>query len=116
MRDKDSLKNPLSGIGNPKNILFPGYPLYPADEDIYLAGHKEANLDPEDLTKTKTQNEIPETRNESDFKNHVSGDDLDIPGSELDDSMEEIGSEDEENNGYSLGGDNHNDLEEDRGE
>jgi hypothetical protein len=38
--------------------------------------------------------------------------DLDIPGSELDDQNEEIGSEDEENNSYSLGGDNHENLEE----
>jgi hypothetical protein len=29
--------------------------------------------------------------------------------------MENTGSEDEENNGYSLGGDAHNDLEEDNG-
>jgi hypothetical protein len=35
--------------------------------------------------------------------------------SELDDKQEEIGSEDEENNYYSIGGDNHNDLEEDNG-
>jgi hypothetical protein len=40
---------------------------------------------------------------------------FDIPGSELDDKQEEIGSEDEENNYYSIGGDNHNDLEEDNG-
>lgn len=39
--------------------------------------------------------------------------DLDIPGSELDDDAESIGSEDEENNSYSVGGDGHNDLEED---
>jgi hypothetical protein len=39
----------------------------------------------------------------------------DIPGAELDDKQEEIGSEDEENNYYSIGGDNHNDLEEDKG-
>lgn len=39
-------------------------------------------------------------------------DDLDVPGSELDDDDELIGSEDEENNYYSIGGDNHNDLEE----
>jgi hypothetical protein len=44
----------------------------------------------------------------------MSGGDLDIPGSELDDAQEEIGSEDEENNHYSIGGDNH-DLEEDNG-
>lgn len=41
--------------------------------------------------------------------------DLDIPGSEMDDANEEIGEEDEENNYYSLGGDNHENLEEDRG-
>ena len=38
--------------------------------------------------------------------------DLDVPGSELDDAAEEVGSEDEENNSYSIGGDNHDDLEE----
>ncbi|WP_322550058.1 hypothetical protein [Flavobacterium psychraquaticum] len=43
------------------------------------------------------------------------GSDLDVPGSELDDQQESVGSEDEENNYYSLGGDNHNDLEEDKG-
>ena len=42
------------------------------------------------------------------------GEDLDIPGAELDDIDEEIGEEDEENNYYSLGGDNHEDLEEDK--
>ena len=35
----------------------------------------------------------------------LSGDDLDVPGSEDDDANEEIGEEDEENNSYSLGGD-----------
>ncbi|HEY8388469.1 MAG TPA: hypothetical protein VIK74_07685 [Parasegetibacter sp.] len=33
--------------------------------------------------------------------------DLDVPGAELDDNNEEIGEEDEENNYYSLGGDQH---------
>ena len=41
------------------------------------------------------------------------GDDLDIPGAELDDLKEATGEEDEENNYYSLGGDRHADLEED---
>ena len=36
---------------------------------------------------------------------------LDVPGSELDNSEEKIGSEDEENNYRSLGGENHEDLE-----
>jgi hypothetical protein len=41
------------------------------------------------------------------------GADLDVPGSELDDQQENVGSEDEENNYYSIGGDNHNNLDED---
>ncbi len=43
----------------------------------------------------------------------VTGADLDVPGAELDDDNEAIGEEDEENNYYSLGGDNHEDLEQD---
>jgi hypothetical protein len=39
------------------------------------------------------------------------GANLDVPGAELDDDQEKIGSEDEENNYYSLGGENHEDLE-----
>ncbi len=39
----------------------------------------------------------------------MTGKDLDIPGSELDDASEAVGSEDEENNSYSLGGDGHED-------
>jgi hypothetical protein len=41
------------------------------------------------------------------------GEDLDVPGSEEDDAQEAVGSEDEENNSYSIGGDRHEDLEED---
>lgn len=37
------------------------------------------------------------------------GEDLDVPGAELDDEQEGIGAEDEENNIYSLGGDRHGD-------
>jgi hypothetical protein len=40
--------------------------------------------------------------------------DLDVPGSENDDANEEIGEEDEENNYYSIGGDDHENLEEDK--
>ncbi len=45
--------------------------------------------------------------NESSFKNNITGTGLDVPGAEDDDENEEIGEEDEENNEYSLGGDNH---------
>lgn len=43
----------------------------------------------------------------------MTGEDLDVPGTELDDEAEEVGSEDEENNLYSIGGDRHEGLEED---
>lgn len=99
-------------------IVFPGYPLYPSSEDIYSNALKKENLDPEDLTTPKEflTNRGVYINNEKAFEEAVSGSDLDIPGSELDDEEESIGSEDEENNHYSLGGENHHDLEEARGE
>lgn len=95
-----------------EKVTFPGYPLYPPSEDIYNHGKKEMNLDPNNLSKNKAPNEKAGSMNEKNFENDMSGDDLDIPGAELDDQQESIGSEDEENNYYSLGGDGHNDLEE----
>ena len=96
-----------------KTDAFPGYPLYPASEDIYRKGQKEKDLNPSDLSKKKSKNEENGKLNEKGFEDDMSGDDLDVPGSELDDQQESVGSEDEENNYYSLGGDNHNDLDED---
>ncbi|MBW4362278.1 hypothetical protein [Flavobacterium taihuense] len=54
-----------------------------------------------------------EKRNEKDFGDDKAVGDLDIPGSELDKNQKRFGSEDVENDYYSLGGDDHNDLEED---
>ena len=45
--------------------------------------------------------------NEDSFDKNISGSDLDVPGADLDDEEERIGEEDEENNEYSLGGDDH---------
>lgn len=95
---KNGKKSPVpkTGISKRKQKkLLPGYPLYPPGEDIYKRGRKVENLD----------------FDEEDVDN-----DLDVPGAELDNRQERIGSEDEENNYYSIGGDNHNDLEEDRGD
>lgn len=64
---------------------------------------------------------LDETDEDGDPLNEVSGTygqtgaDLDVPGSEADDADEDRGEEDEENNYYSLGGDNHENLEEDNG-
>ena len=96
---------------------LPGYPLYPAGEDIFSKSKEEGNINPEDISKTKesSDNSKAGKSNEKDFVEDESGSDLDVPGSELDDEQEKIGSEDEENNYYSLGGDDHNDLDEDKG-
>jgi len=98
-----------------ENKSFPGYPVYPADEDIFNK-NKEEDVDPEDTSKSKIQLEKTVVQGELDFNGELKGGSLDVPGSELDDEQEDIGNEDEENNYYSLGGDNHNELEEDNGE
>lgn len=57
-------------------------------------------LGPEDLSMDMGEDEQLKHRTHPvDF----SGGDLDVPGAELDDLDEEMGSEDEENNSYSLG-------------
>ena len=80
--------------GDEKKIILPGYPTYPASDDLYAQSKEEKEIDPEVISKDKDED---------------SGDNLDVPGSELDDNQEEIGSEDEENIYYSLGGDDHED-------
>jgi len=89
---------------NSENLEFPGYPIYPTSDDIYQQSKEETDINPEDLSKNKTPNEPSGELNEKSFEEDMSGDDLDIPGSELDDQQESVGSEDEENNYYSLGG------------
>lgn len=88
---------------------------YPPSEDIYVQFKEEKDLNPEDISKKKIPNEKESGWNEKDFGDLKTGADLDVPGAELDDQQENVGSEDEENNYYSIGGDNHNDLEEDKG-
>lgn len=85
-----------------------GYPRYPDNEDIYEVYEEESEIDPNDVTKTKSATSNNALR-EQEVDNKAAPKDLDVPGSELDDSQEDIGSEDEENNYYSLGGDKHDD-------
>lgn len=139
----------------PKEDDFPGYPHYPAKEDIMNSKDNERiALDVESLAQSKKLHQAqnlhgktspadagPEPgtddeaekqpANEADITDEdlialgdqdvvsgttdtLSGDDLDVPGAEDDDENEEIGEEDEENNYYSLGGDAHDNLEEDK--
>jgi hypothetical protein len=88
--------------------------MYPASEDIYNKLKKEEAIDPENITRLKTPNEpeMADSEDGNEAAKIIPSIDLDIPGAELDDLQEAIGSEDEENNYYSLGGDNHLNLEE----
>jgi hypothetical protein len=74
------------------------------EEDLVLLGDRNADQDMNDDEMIRTSARVDELDEEGD---------LDIPGSELDDDNESLGEEDEENNYYSLGGDNHENLEDD---
>jgi hypothetical protein len=70
------------------------------DDDLEALGPKDLSMDmgeDEQLLKNRV------------WPVDMAGSDLDVPGAELDDENEAIGSEDEENNPYSLGGDAHED-------
>jgi hypothetical protein len=81
-----------------------GNPEYSAKEDIYNNKQK---------LPLNEEGKIAIKEGESKLR---TGEDLDVPGAELDDADELIGEEDEENNYYSLGGEDHEDLEEDKGD
>ena len=89
--------------GSKQDEKFP-LPVYKKEDDIYNQ-EKEEPLEDEDI-RAKTKRGEPD---------QDMGEDLDVPGAELDDADEAIGEEDEENNYYSLGGDDHDNLEEDKG-
>lgn len=104
-------KNP-SPDQNKSNDEIPDALKYPAEEDIYSKGIRTGNTIIEDNADFETGYNGADSIEELNFrKKHESGE-LDVPGSEEDDKSEEIGAEDEENNYYSLGGDNHENLEE----
>lgn len=108
---KENSKQKLTGRQSGNTDNPEGYPLYPENEDIFEQFKEEEDIDPDDIHKNKS----PTTNNtfrqkETDTivnSEEIVPDDLDIPGSELDDADEEIGNEDEENNYYSLGGSKH---------
>jgi hypothetical protein len=111
------MKNTIEN-NNSEDSKVPDLLNYPATEDIYRQGKKEEDVDPSDPSRMKQtiDQNIANKRNELDFNTNKTGKDLDVPGSELDDEMENVGSEDEENNYYSIGGDDHEDLEENKGQ
>lgn len=90
--------NTPQGNDNSENDITP--------EELSLLDDSINNIDEGDdihLKRSALDNtdEDGELLNEKSMADDISGEDLDVPGSENDDSNEEIGEEDEENNGYS---------------
>jgi len=115
---KNSEKISKSAKAKPDGDDVKGYPLYPDADDIYSKSRKEKKLDPDELSSLKASDakEKPGSFRGKEVPEDISGSGLDVPGSELDDEDEKVGNEDEENNYYSLGGDDHEDLDEDLSE
>ncbi|MDB5274839.1 MAG: hypothetical protein JWO58_3206 [Chitinophagaceae bacterium] len=101
-------KHPVKPKKGDEQTEFPGYPLYPASEDIYSNAEKDSTVHPGEEEETE-QDLRTGKWNEKGIEESLTGEDLDVPGAELDDASEATGDEDEENNYYSLGGDNHDD-------
>jgi len=95
--------------GEENNNLVPPIELADPSDQYILTAEDMIALGPKDLSMDGGDDELLAHRTTTlDF----TGNDLDVPGSELDDESESVGSEDEENNSYSLGGDDHDELEE----
>jgi hypothetical protein len=91
--DKEIMEDPESNVSSTERELLrtaandmPG-----DDEDLRKAALDDTDEDGAPL-------------NEDSFNENISPDDLDVPGAAADDANEKIGSEDEENNEYSIGG------------
>ena len=117
MKEKDKNSN-LSArqSGNVVRNNLKGYPLYPESEDIYNKYQEDRKINPGEISKTEESADADEVLeiDENDSNNGESDNDLDVPGAELDDELENIGSEDEENNYYSIDDDDPEDLEADK--
>lgn len=84
-------------------VIVPGTEADVTKEDLAMLGPRDGDMDlgDDEILRGKMQ------------PAGLADEELDIPGAELDDDNEAIGEEDEENNYYSLGGDNKDSLEED---
>ena len=85
---------------------LPNYPHYPESDDIYNNSDREDVIDTDGIFENLDINQ-------NDFVKEEIGGDLVPDDLGLGEIAENEGSEDEENNYYSLGGDDHNDLDED---
>jgi hypothetical protein len=86
-------------------------------EDLEMLEYAEQNMQSDELNRAS----LDSVDGEDDLLNeqgtlykNTAGSSLDVPGSDADDAAEQIGAEDEENNYYSLGGDEQSALDESR--
>lgn len=117
MKTKKNNIDPEKRLTDEEENNLPGYPVYPESEDIYVKYEEDRNIDPEEISETDEfiAKHSGRTIKAKDLYDDLPGSDLDIPGFELDDNIEYTGDEDEENTYYSLGGEDHEDLEEYQG-
>ncbi len=127
LNEETNPKRPLSEAGKPgmppgetlgETDTKKGDPLVTSDasnvsnEERALLDESERGMDGSDDEMAPARAHLDETDldgdplNESSGRENFLGDDLVVPGSELDDANENIGSEDEENNYYSLSDNN----------
>lgn len=81
------------------------------NDDLGMRPGTDADVNSDDLAALRSTD--AERGQPQNISNEDLNTDLDVPGSELDDENEVLGEEDEENNYYSLGGDRHENQEED---
>jgi hypothetical protein len=114
MKDKSMIKTQTPPLPiNKQGDKLEGYPLYPDNEDIYSKFQKTETIDSDGISSHELkENEKIGANTEKEFEGNQSGNELDVPGAELDDQQELVGNEDEENNYYSIGGDRHEDIDE----
>jgi hypothetical protein len=107
IKKSDNKEQYLRMARNEKTNVAQGYPIYAPGEDFYTEGQKVRSINTENISKDpgSDNKDLFETDIEINPENNLSDTELDVPGSELDDKQEVIGSEDEENNYYSLSGD-----------
>jgi hypothetical protein len=84
--------------------IVPGTEADVTKEDLLLLGDPDKDMDMDEDEAVLTNREWPL---------EMTGEDLDVPEADLDDENDALGQGDEENSYYSIGGDNHENLEED---
>lgn len=104
---------PTSSNEEDELLIVPGTEADVTKEDLELLGPRDEDMDMSDDELLRGKDKLDNIDQDASEKTMADDEDLDIPGSELDDEDEAIGEEDEENNYYSLGGDRHENLDED---